>query len=177
MQRPNSRNPKPARPLIVAIAMFLMLGCTDQVHAQGQQIEPLGRSTVGSKLAEVRSLKRSENCLIEGGNADCTFTDTNGVSYIVLESSVTTVTVTDKSAGPGVKLPFGLKFGDSLDAAARKLVSSGKTWVLGANSETSSGLVLGSSDRYVGKNGWDFNVEVRFENGKLVGISYNAGTI
>lgn len=177
MQRSNGRNPMPATPLIEAIAMLLMLGCTNQVHAQGQQIVPLGRATVGSKLAEVRSLKRSENCLVEGGNADCTFTDANGVSYIVLESSVTTVTVTGKSARPGVKLPFGLKFGDSLDGAAKKLVSSGKTWVLGADPETSAGLILGSSDRYAGKNGWDFNVEVRFENGRLVGISYNAGTI
>jgi hypothetical protein len=177
MRPSNRRNLMLANPMIAALAMLLMLGCTDQVHAQGKQIESLGRSTVGSQLAEVQSLKRSENCIVEGGNADCTFADTNGVSYVVLEGSVTAVTATEGSAGSGLKLPFGLKFGDSLDAAAKKLVSDGKTWVISADPDTSAGLILGSSDRYAGKNGWDFNVEVRFESGKLVGISYNAGTI
>ena len=65
--------------------------------------------------------------LIEGGNADCTFTDGNGVAYVVLGGAVTAVGVTETTAGPGVKLPFGLEFGDDLDVAARKLVTDGRT--------------------------------------------------
>jgi hypothetical protein len=82
-----------ANQMVLGIVMILMLGSTNSVSAQGQQIEPLGRQTVGSKLADVRSLKRSENCLVEGNNADCTFTDGNGVAYVVLEDSVTKVSV------------------------------------------------------------------------------------
>lgn len=177
MRPRHSLRPMLPSPLVSGIVMLLIFGCTDPVQAQGQQIEPLGRPSVGSKLSEVRSFKRSENCLIEGNNADCTFLDSNGVAYIVLKDAVSTVTVTENTAGPGVKLPFGLKFGDSLDSAARMLVSGGKTWVLGADSSTSTAVVLSSSGKYSGKNGWSFHAEIRFENGRLVGVSYNSGTI
>jgi len=164
-------------PLTFGVAALLMVGCTDTVSAQERLIEPLGRHTVGSKLADVRSLMRSENCLIEGSNADCTFTDGNGVAYVVLGGAVTAVGVTETTAGPGVKLPFGLEFGDDLDVAARKLVTDGRTWTLGGDSETSTGIVLSSSESYTGKNGWDFGVEIHFAYGRLVGVSYVSGTI
>lgn len=164
-------------PLALGLVLLLALGCTDPVHAQGKQAEPLGRHTVGSKLSEVRNLQRSENCLIEGGNADCTFTDTNGVSYVVLEDSVTTVTVAEKATRPGVKLPFGLKFGDTYDAAVGKLVSGGRTWILGEANGVPAGVVASSREKFSGKNGWDFNVEIRFANGRLVAVSYNSGTL
>lgn len=126
---------------MLTIAILLLLGCTEKVHAQGRQIELLGRHTVGSRLTEVRSLRRSENCLIEGGNADCTFTDRNGVAYVVLGDAVTAVAVTEKTAGPRLRLPFGLKFGDSLDAAARSLVNGGRTWILGGDPNASTGVI------------------------------------
>lgn len=166
-----------SHPLALGVATLLLLGCTDKVHAQGRQVESLGRYTVGSKLADVRSLTRSKNCLIEGGNADCTFTDSNGVAYVVLKDSVTSVLITEKTTGPSVKLPFGLKFGDNLDVAARKLVSDGRIWTLGADPNVSTGIVLSSSEQYSGNNNWRFNVEIRFESGRLVGISYSSGTI
>ena len=163
----------------LAVGVFILstLGFIDSVRAQGKPIEPLGRSTVGSSLSDVRPLKRSENCLIEGSNADCVFTDTNGVAYVVLGDSVTAVTVTESTAGPVVKLPFGLLFGDSLDSAARKLVSGGRTWILAGDSSTSTAVILTSSGQYSGKNGWSFRAEIRFENGRLVGVSYNSGAM
>lgn len=164
-------------PLAICLALVLALGCTDPVRAQDQQVEQLGSHTVGSKLSEVRNLQRSENCLIEGGNADCTFTDANGVSYVVLEDSVTTVTVAEKATKLAVKLPFGLKFGDTFDAAVGKLVSGGRTWILGEANGVPAGLVASSREKFSGKNGWDFNVEIRFTNGRLVAVSYNSGTI
>ncbi|MBP6514873.1 MAG: hypothetical protein KA224_06805 [Steroidobacteraceae bacterium] len=156
---------------------MLMLACTNPVSAQGQFIAPLGRHTVGSKLADVRSLRQSENCLIEANYADCTFTDGDGVAYVVFEDTVTTVAVTERTAGPSVRLPFGLKFGENLDVAARKLVSGGSVWTLGADPDTSAGVVLSSTVSHSGKNGWNFGVEIRFANGRLVGVSYVSGTI
>jgi hypothetical protein len=164
-------------PLVFGIVLLLALGCTGPVHAQGQQLDLLGRHNVGSKLSEVRNLQRSEDCLIDGGHADCTFTDANGVSYVVLEDSVTTVTAAEKTTKLGVKLPFGLKFGDTFDAAVGKLVSGGRTWIFGEANGVPAGVVASSRDKFSGKNGWDFNVEVRFVSGRLVAISYNSGSI
>lgn len=164
-------------PLAFGLVLLLTLGCTNPVHAQGQQLEPLGRHTVGSKLSEVRNLRHSENCLIEGGNADCTFTDANGVAYVVLEDSVTTVTAAKKATKPGVQLPFGLKFGDTFDAAVGKLVSGGRTWILGEDHGVPAGIVASSREKFLGRNGWGFNVEIRFASGRLVAVSYCSGTI
>lgn len=177
MSQSRCHRPTSERSLAFGLVLLLALGCTGQVLGQGQQVEPLGRHTVGSKLSDVRDLQRSENCLIEGDNADCTFTDANGVSYVVLEDSVTTVTVAEKATKPGVKLPFGLKFGDKIDAAVGKLISGKRTWILGEAHGVPAGVVVSSVEKYSGKNGWDFNVEIRFAYGRLVAVSYNSGTI
>ncbi len=164
-------------PLAFGLVLLLALGWMDPVHAQGQHVDTLGRHTVGSKLSEVRNLQRSENCLIDEGNADCTFTDANGVSYVVLEDTVTTVTAAEKTTKLGVKLPFGLKFGDTFDAAVGKLVSGGRSWILGEANGVPTGMVASSRDKFSGKNGWDFSVEIRFANGRLVAVSYVSGSI
>src|SRR5688572_17380922 len=104
MSPSNRHHPVLTSPLGSGVAVLLTLGFGLTASAQQQLVESLGRHTVGSKLAEVRSLQQSENCLIEGGYADCTFTDVDGVAYIVFEDAVTTAVVTEKDSGPGVKL-------------------------------------------------------------------------
>lgn len=162
---------------IWGLVALILLGCMESVDAQEQSIAPLGRFTVGSKLSDVRTLRRSENCLIEGENADCTFIDSSGVAYVVLEDSVIAASVSEKTAGPGVLLPFGLEFGEGVDSAVRKLVAQHGTWVLGEDPGVSAGIVLSSRERFVGMNGWDFNVEIRFQSGRLVSVLYGSGAI
>lgn len=160
----------------VLVVVHLLSSCAAAAE-QPRSIEPLGRFTVGSKLSEVRNLRQSENCLIEGNNADCTFIDANGVAYVVLDDSVIAVTASQKTSKSTVALPFGLKLGDSVQAAVQKLASEGKTWILAEDPGGEKGAVLSSRERYMGKNGWDFNVEILFEKDRLIEISYNSGTI
>jgi hypothetical protein len=159
---------------LIALAAFAI---TDTVCPQVRTIDPLGKHTVGSKLADVRAYKASENCSIKRNSADCAFTDSSGVEYVVLDDSVITVSATEKTARRGMALPFGLKFGEDLGTAARKLVPGKGTWIIHADPDTSTGIVLTSGEKYLGKNGWDFIVEITFNQGRLVGISYNSGTI
>lgn len=187
-------------PILVGAFLF-MLGCTDPsqvpVHAstpsraqtepqnkpQGQvpvstaEIEFLGRATVGSKLSDVRSFERSENCLLEEDFADCTFTDSDGVSYTVLDDSVTTVSVGEATASSDVSLPYGLRFGDSLDASVSKIVARGELWTLGRNPDASTGIVLVSRESFAGNSGSAFSVELFFERNSLVNVTYSSGTI
>jgi hypothetical protein len=177
MQRHSGHRSVLANALVFGALAILVLGCADSVQAQEHLITPLGRAAVGSTLSEVQLYSRSKNCLIEGDNADCTFTDGNGVAYVVLKNSVTTVMVSEETAGPNVQLPFRLAFGDGLDAAAAKLVSGGNLWTLGKDPDRQNGIVLVSSRSYPGKNGWEFGVEIRFDKNRLISVSYVSGTM
>ncbi|MDP2326232.1 MAG: hypothetical protein Q8N51_19700, partial [Gammaproteobacteria bacterium] len=135
-----------------------------------------GAHTVGSSLADVRQYRTSENCIIEKDNADCSFIDLNGVRYVVLDKSVIAVVAQTESASSKLGLPYGLKFGDSLEAAIRKLVSVGDDpWLVGTDHE--GGVAVSSYKQYSGKNGVKFNVGLQFTKDKLVEVKYNSGTI
>src|SRR5437016_14520805 len=73
-----------------------------------EKIGQLGAATVGSTFEEVRNYKPGKGCLIENGQADCMFTDSNGVEFIVFGKNVTTVTATSRSKSALGVLPFGL---------------------------------------------------------------------
>ena len=139
------------------------------------KVPGLGRHSVGTPLSEVRKYKRSSNCLIEGDKADCAFRDPDGVEYIVLDDSVIAVRVTEKTTSDKVTLPFALHFGEPIQAAIHKLIVGDRIWVVG--SDHSGGVTLSSYDKYAGLGEWDFNIEVRFEAGRLVEIKYNSGTV
>ena len=55
------------------------------------------------------------------------------------------------------------------------MIVGDRIWVVG--SDHSGGVTLSSYDKYAGLGEWDFNIEVRFEAGRLVEIKYNSGTV
>lgn len=164
------------------IAAALALSCLivfvrADAGASRDRIEALGQHTVGSKLSEVRGLRRSESCYIEGDFADCRFKDSNGVAYVVFEDTVIAVVASDPVATLRVPTPFGLQFGESVEQAVAKLTANGGTWILGKDPAIETRILMSSRDSYPGENGWSFTVEVLFENGRLVEISFNAGPV
>jgi hypothetical protein len=160
------------------VALVTLLGWGVIADAQALAIDRLGRHTVGSKLSDVRSYRTTEHCDIEEDFADCKFVDPNGVSYVMFEDSVTWVIADEKTVRSSVKLPFTLKFGDEMGVVVQKLVAEGRTWsVLVDRDNRQKGVVFSSKQRYSGENGWDFTVEIVFEKGRLVRVSYNSGAI
>jgi hypothetical protein len=165
-----------SRALALAFAFILSVTAV-AADADGKKLQAitLGKHTVGSPLSEVRGYKAGDDCVIEREKADCAFVDPDGVEYVVLDDSVTLVTANEKSTSRTLRLPFGLRFGDSVGAAIQKLIVGDRVWLVG--SDHSGGVTLSSYDRYAGVRNWDFKIEIRFEEGRLVEIKYNAGSV
>jgi len=138
-------------------------------------VSPLGEHKIGAPLSEVRGYKSSSDCLIEREKADCVFISPDGVEYVVLESNVVAVIASEKTSSQTVRLPFNLRFGDSIGVAIVKVVADGRGWLVGPG--PSGGVTLSSYDRYGGVGDWDFNIELRFQHSRLVEIKYNSGTV
>jgi hypothetical protein len=154
----------------------LALGRAEAIYAQ--EIAPPGLYTVGSKLSDVRNLPHSDNCVIQDNYADCTFTDSNGVSYIVYGNSVTNVTMKEKTTEPRVKLAFDLEFGDTFDNAIPKLVSpAGRTWLLGKDPSPPSGVYAICGGQFLGANEVHFSIRIYFQGGRLVAVDYSTDAV
>jgi hypothetical protein len=150
--------------------------CTEEPPAPLQHVEFLGPVTIGGELAEIQNLAYPDDCP-ERHYDDCEFTDpATGVTYDFADDGVWQATITEEAAKPGVKLPLGLTFSDSLATALAKVQTGGRTWTVDDFKDPEGLGLLISKDRYAGENGWDFTVLIHFKDHRLDAVYYFAET-
>jgi hypothetical protein len=165
---------------LASLTMLITVACLGIARAQESRtlpITPLGRHTVGSKLSELRAYRTEDSWISDDGrDADYAFITPDDVEYVVLGESVVCVRAREEALRMGLKLPFGLRYHDGLDAAMAKLRAEGRGWGVFESPKcrcSPSETYVLSEDQYQGQNGWTFKVEVFFEHGQLVRVAYN----
>lgn len=161
-------------PLLTRL-LVLLAGLALHQAASAQAPGPLGSHTVGTKLAAVKGYQKSDDCVIEPRNVDCTFVAPNGVEYSVLGDTVTTVSAREKAVHGDLPLPFGLKFGDSLATVLPRLIARNRRWTLSPpDEEPREGIVIASEDTFPGEGGATFTVELYFDHDRLTRVDYTS---
>ncbi len=90
--------------------------------------------------------------------------------YELLDGEVWSVSLDATAAQSDVKLPFGLKFGDSTEATVAALASaSGRPWWIFHDHDA---VVMGSYDFYSEPKAAEFVVKLRFVAGRLAQVAY-----
>lgn len=89
--------------------------------AQAQDVD-VDFSRIGHRAtADVLSYRSGDNCDEQNPASDCAFTSPAGVEYIVFDGYICGISAGQKQLTTAVRLPYGLRFGDSKDVAAAKL--------------------------------------------------------
>ncbi len=112
-----------------------------------------------------RLAKRDAGC-VYSVDQSCDYTDTNGVTYSVVEDFLETKTITLATLKPGVPLPFGLSRAETIASVRAKVSSQIPVPLTGSNVFLSTDVCLRDI-----KTGGDFELWFDFEpQGRLLSM-------
>ena len=131
----------------------------------------IGPQSVGAAMGKVARYARGQDCVFRPDHADCSVRDPkSGVEYVVFGKNVT-IAIAEMQHASSARLPYGMRFGESMAAVLGKLpMSNEQSW-------TSGNEFIVSDHQYIGENDWSFGLEIHFEAGALVKVVYRSGSI
>lgn len=109
--------------------------------------------------AYVLAYSHNNNCVATKGQEDCVFVSPDGVEYAVFEGTICRISIKATKAVLGLRLPYGLKFGEDKTEAVAKLpvTKTGRgAWLNldGRQSYTPGPGFFGDPDDLTGVNLW-----------------------
>lgn len=169
------------RHLTVAVAAAILCSapafgqsCTSLNYDVGSLM--FGRIELGADRSTLPSdITSSANCLEQPAQNyyDCEYYDLDGVRYLVYGHQVVRKTVTMDTIN-GAQLPFGLRFGDSVNAVLAKVVDLPEglpRWqAISAKSKNGFYLTAGACLADQDKTEWHFHLKFN-SNGALTEVS------